>query len=42
MESYRQFIENYTTLSDKDWKQISMCFEKQVVEKDEILLQEGK
>ena len=42
MRTLRQFIENYTTLSDKDWKQISVCFEKRVVEKDEILLQEGK
>ena len=42
MDAFRQFIENYTTLSDKDWKQISVCFEKRVVEKDEILLQEGK
>lgn len=42
MNVFRQFIENYTTLSDKDWEQISVCFEKRVVEKDEILLQEGK
>ncbi|MFN0199866.1 MAG: Crp/Fnr family transcriptional regulator [Bacteroidia bacterium] len=42
MDAFRQFIENYTTLSDKDWKQITVCFEKRVVEKDEILLQEGK
>jgi CRP-like cAMP-binding protein len=42
LDAFRQFIENYTTLSDKDWKQISVCFEKRVVEKDEILLQEGK
>ncbi len=41
MDTFRQFIENYTPLSDEDWKQISMCFEKRVVEKDEILLQEG-
>jgi CRP-like cAMP-binding protein len=42
LDAFRQFIENYTTLSDKDWKQITVCFEKRVVEKDEILLQEGK
>ena len=42
MDAFRQFIENYTTLSDKDWNQICACFEKQIIEKDEILLQEGK
>lgn len=42
MDAFRLFIENYTLLSDKDWKQISICFEKRIVEKDEILLQEGK
>ncbi len=28
-------------LSDDDWAQISLCFEKRMVKKDEILLQEG-
>jgi len=42
LEALRQFIQNYTTLSDEDWNQIAKCFEKRVVEKDEILLQEGK
>lgn len=42
MDSFRQFIEIYTTLSDENWKQISVCFGKRVIEKDEILLQEGK
>ncbi len=42
MDVFRQFIDNYTILSDKDWKQISVCFEKRIIEKDEILLQEGK
>ncbi|OAQ41957.1 cyclic nucleotide-binding protein [Pedobacter psychrophilus] len=42
MDSFRQFIEIYTTLSDVNWKQISVCFEKRIIEKDEILLQEGK
>ena len=42
MDTFRQFIENYTSLSDNDWKAISACFEKRVIEKDEILLQEGK
>lgn len=39
---FKQFIENYTTVSDKDWEQIAACFEKRIVEKDAILLQEGK
>ncbi len=42
MDTLRRFIENYTTLSNDDWKQISVCFEKRIIEKDEILLQEGK
>jgi CRP-like cAMP-binding protein len=42
VEAFRQFIENYTTVSDKDWKQISACFDKRVIEKGEMLLQEGK
>lgn len=42
LDDFRRFIENYTTLSDNDWKQIAACFEKRIVEKDEILLEEGK
>lgn len=42
MNSFRQFIENYTTLSDKDWETISLCFEKRNIEKAEILLEKGK
>ncbi len=42
MDTFRQFIENYTILSDKDWQQIAVRFEKRILEKDEILLQEGK
>lgn len=42
LDALKQFIENYTTLPSEDWKQISACFEKRVIEKDEILLQEGK
>ena len=38
---FRQFIENYTTLPDSDWATISQCFEKRIIEKDEILLAEG-
>lgn len=42
MDTFRKFIENYTAISDNDWKEISVCFEKQVVAKDELLLQEGE
>ncbi|SFF59622.1 Crp/Fnr family transcriptional regulator [Thermoflexibacter ruber] len=42
MDEFRKFIENYTTLSDSDWKVTSACFEKRTIQKDEILLQEGK
>jgi CRP-like cAMP-binding protein len=42
LEAFRQFIENYTPLSDRDWKQISICFDKRLVVKDEILLEEGE
>lgn len=42
METFRIFIENYTTLSDSDWKEISKCFEQRILDKDQILLAEGK
>lgn len=42
LDTLRKFIENYTSLPTDEWKQISDCFEKQVIEKDEIVLQEGK
>jgi CRP-like cAMP-binding protein len=42
LDALRQFIESYTKLSDSDWEQISACFEKRVIEKDEILLHEGR
>lgn len=42
MEEFRKFIENYTTLSDSEWKEISACFQQRTLQKDEILLQEGK
>ncbi|TAF75019.1 MAG: Crp/Fnr family transcriptional regulator [Bacteroidetes bacterium] len=42
MEKFRQFIENYTTLSDSDWKEIYKCFEQRVFDKDQVLLAEGK
>lgn len=41
MDTFRLFIENYATISDKDWKLVSACFEKRIIEKNAILLQEG-
>ena len=42
MNNFRLFIENYTLLPDNDWKTISACFERRTINKDEILLEEGK
>ncbi|MHA7128833.1 Crp/Fnr family transcriptional regulator [Algoriphagus namhaensis] len=42
MNELRHFIEKYASLPTDEWKQISDCFEKRVVKKGEIILQEGK
>jgi CRP-like cAMP-binding protein len=42
MQTFKQFIENYISLSNSDWQKITQCFEQRVLEKDEILLAEGK
>ncbi len=42
MEALRKFIENYTSLPAEEWKQIAECFETRIVEKYELILQEGK
>jgi CRP-like cAMP-binding protein len=42
LDTLRKFIENYTSLPLNEWEQISNCFEKRIVEKDEMVLQEGK
>ena len=42
MDAFRNFIQNYTTLTENDWIIISACFEKRIVEKGEIVLHEGK
>lgn len=42
MDTLRKFIENYTSLPKDEWKQISECFEKRIIEKEEIVLEEGK
>jgi CRP-like cAMP-binding protein len=42
LDEFRRFIEKYTTLSDKDWNDISVCFAQRTLQKNELLLQEGK
>ncbi len=42
MDTIRQFIEKYTKLPLNEWNEISDCFEQRVIEKDEIVLLEGK
>ena len=42
MNELRQFIKNYTSLPTDEWKHISVCFEKRVIKKGEIVLEEGK
>jgi CRP-like cAMP-binding protein len=42
VDSLRKFIENYTPLPLDEWEQISSCFQKRIIEKNEIILQEGK
>ncbi len=42
MDILRKFIENYISLSTDEWKQIAGCFEKRIIEKGEVILQEGK
>ena len=42
MDALRKFIENYTSLPKEEWKQIIECFVQRIVEKDEVVLQEGK
>ncbi len=42
MDTFRQFIENYTPLPADEWRQIANCFKKRLIEKDELLLAQGK
>ncbi len=42
MHPFRQFIQNYTTLSDADWAAVEKCLVRMEVKKETILLQEGK
>lgn len=42
MQALRRFIENYVSLTDSDWNTIFHFFEQRIIEKDEIVLNEGK
>jgi CRP-like cAMP-binding protein len=42
LDKLRHFIENYTSLPTSEWEQISVCFERRIIEKDEIVLEEGQ
>jgi CRP/FNR family transcriptional regulator, anaerobic regulatory protein len=42
MHTFRKFIHQYTVLSDMDWAQIEPCLVRKEVEKDTLLLAEGK
>ena len=42
METLRHFISEYISLPEPEWKLIAMCFEKQTVDKEEMILHEGK
>ena len=42
MLGFRKFIENYTPISDKDWKLLEECLQFKVFEKNEIVLKEGE
>lgn len=42
MKSFKLFIENYTSISNSDWDEVTSCFEKRVIAKEEMILQEGK
>ncbi len=42
MEMFRHFIERYTSLTNAEWEQISRCCEKRIIEKGEIILEQGR
>ncbi|MGL5892427.1 MAG: Crp/Fnr family transcriptional regulator [Bacteroidia bacterium] len=41
LNTLRKFIESYTSIPTDEWETIFACFEKRVIEKDELILQEG-
>jgi CRP-like cAMP-binding protein len=42
MDNLKLFIEKYTELPKAEWEAIAKCFEKRIIKKDVILLEEGK
>lgn len=42
MHAFRQFIENYTSIPDPDWKEVEQCLRKRSIKKGELILEEGK
>jgi len=41
IENFKEFLETYITLPENDWNQIIVDFEPQVLQKNEMLLEEG-
>jgi CRP/FNR family transcriptional regulator, anaerobic regulatory protein len=41
LDTLKQFIERYTELPADEWKDISQCFEKKVIKKEEVILEAG-
>lgn len=42
MHPYRQFIHNYTKITNQDWERITSCLTKRVLPSGHLLLEEGK
>lgn len=42
MQSFRQFIENYTPIPDEEWSIVSAAFQKHEFKKNELILREGE
>jgi CRP-like cAMP-binding protein len=42
LDNLRKFMESYTPIPSDEWEEISTYFEKRVIEKDEIVLEQGK
>lgn len=42
MNTFRTFIEKYTYLPPDDWERIAGCFERRVLQKEEVLLESGR
>ena len=42
MKSFRNFVEKYQLIPNKDWIEISNCFRRREISKNELILKEGK